>query len=193
MHHPEKTDMMLWLDLETTGADELAGDEIVEIACVLTTVDLNEVAAFAVTIHPSAVALARLMELPPVREMHEQNGLLAELLTTDTSLAQASRDLVAFLEANGAKPGETILAGSGVTHFDSRFIRYYLPDLNAFLRHWMIDIGVARRMHEMWVGELPSTVNELKTHRALDDVYCHLEEARVFSAMWQEDAARRGA
>ena len=100
---------------------------------------------------------------------------------------------MAFLEANNAPSGRTVLAGSGVSHFDCRFIRHYLPELEAFLRYWMIDIGVVRRMYELWVGELPTAVNEEKTHRALDDVYCHLEEARTFIALWGGDISRLSA
>ena len=140
---------------------------------------------------PNELAGDRLMALPPVRTIHEANGLLADInaATDELVLDAVMARLFAFLDENGAQPGATVLAGSGVSHFDRRFLRHLAPELDSFLRHWMIDIGVVRRAHEMWVGDLPSAINESKTHRSLDDVYCHLEEARAFASLWQSPGA----
>lgn len=75
-------DHLLWLDLETTGTDETK-DSIIEIGCILTTPDLRDkepTATFQRIISPSDEALGRLLRNGIVREMHEANGLLDDLL-----------------------------------------------------------------------------------------------------------------
>lgn len=188
--HPTANDYLLWLDLETSGSDE-AKDCIIEVGCVLTTEVLDEIGAWTCVVRPTPEGYGRLMLNPTVREMHETNGLLpmmrelaafgeAEWPRPD----QAAKQLLAWLEDNGARQGRTVLAGSGVGHFDRRFLDRYMPQVSRFLRYWCIDIGVVRRAHGMWVGSEVSTANDAKTHRALDDAYCHLDEARAFRNLW---------
>lgn len=64
-----------------------------------------------------------------------------------------------------------------------------MPQVSRRCAYWSIDIGVVRRAHTMWVGELPSAgLNESKTHRALDDARVHLAEARAFRDAWRSSA-----
>lgn len=70
---------LLWLDLETTGTDE-SKDSIIEIGCVLTDADLNEVSDFTMYVEPTDEALGRLLRNDIVREMHKANGLLDRVL-----------------------------------------------------------------------------------------------------------------
>ena len=180
-------DHLLWLDLETTGSDE-TNDCIIEVGCILTTHDLTEIAEFTSVVKPEPLGLGRMLQNDIVRAMHEKNGLLTDVLaTTDADKPHVvTRRLLDWLQSNGAAQGKTVLAGSGVGHFDIRFIRRYMPQLARFLRYWVIDIGSIRRAHDMWVGTTISTANDGKTHRALDDVRCHLAEARAFATFWRD-------
>jgi oligoribonuclease len=182
------TDILLWLDLETTGTDE-AKDSIIEIAVIPTTPDLDQVGEWTATDE----GLGRLLRTPVVRAMHEANGLLAELLEEGDrhhTIGAVDHQLDTWLVDQGDYLGVNswILAGSGVGHFDRRFIKAQMPKLDRRLRHWCIDVGVVRRAYSMWTdtaevhpGHVPG-----KTHRALDDVRFHLEEARMWRRMWRE-------
>jgi oligoribonuclease len=185
-------DHLVWLDLETTGSSEDKGDEIIEIGCILTNTHLDEISRFTSVVQPTALGLGRLMENKVVWDMHEQNGLLNDVLYAvqtnrpDTSLNHVTNRILGWLAGAGAQRGHTVMAGSGVGHFDSRFVRKYMPQLQpGFLKYWVIDIGVIRRAHEMWVGTAVSNENDNKTHRALDDARCHLNEARAYRDLWQ--------
>ena len=184
---PKLEDKWLWLDLETTGSDE-ANDCIIEVGCVLTTHDLIELGEFTSIVKPEALGLGRMLQNPIVRAMHEKNGLLSDVLeATDSDLPhKVTQRLLEWLVVAGGEQSKVALAGSGVGHFDIRFIRRYMPQLAKFLRYWVIDIGSIRRADDMWVGTTISVENDNKTHRALDDVYCHLAEARAFAAFWQK-------
>lgn len=179
------SDTLLWLDLETTGSDE-SKDSIIEVGCILTTHDLMPLGEFTAVVAPEAEGYGRMMLNATVRKMHDGNGLLWELSEGHGRRPhEVTKDLLAWLVGCGAKEGHTVLAGSGVGHFDRRFIARFMPQLDPFLRYWVIDIGVIRRAHEMWVGTTVSSANDGKTHRALDDIRCHLAEAQAFRDLWQ--------
>lgn len=182
-------DTLLWVDLETTGSD-VDMDCIIEVGAILTTPDLVVLGEFTKNVTPAPLGLGRLMQNPVVRDMHERNGLLPELLDPSAPVVKphhAAKALRAWAEELGAREGRTVLAGSGVGHFDRRFIARYMPQVDKFLRYWCIDVGVIRRAHEMWSSApRPSSANDSKTHRALDDIRCHLEEARAFKSLWSE-------
>lgn len=180
----ERPDLLLWLDLETTGSD-VAKDSIIEVGCVLTTTGLDPLGEFQAVVLPEAEGYGRLMLNDFVRGMHTNNGLLEDLAVgLGRKPHEVTNDLLKWATDLGAEQGRTVLAGSGVGHFDRKFIDRYMPQLSRFLRYWCIDIGVVRRAHEMWVGTVVSTANESKTHRALDDIRCHLAEAQAFKAAW---------
>ena len=181
-------DHLLWLDLETTGSDE-SKDCIIEVGAILTTEDLEPLAELDWVISPTDEALGRLLRNDVVRAMHEANGLLKFVLDgVGMKPHDAAKDLLRWLEDNGAKQGRVALAGSGVAHFDRRFLDRYMPQVTNYLRYWVIDVGVIRRAHGMWVGSEVSTANDAKTHRALDDARCHLAEARAFRDLWTREA-----
>lgn len=184
------TDPMVWLDLETTGSDE-DEDEIIEIGCVLTSHDLVEMDTYTQVVRPSKEAIRRLNNVDVVRKMHEANGLLTEIHQYYDELAgpaEVEADVIAWLTSHGCQPRKTILAGSGVGHFDRRFLRRHMPELDAFFRYWCIDIGSIRRAHRMWVGPTGniSSQNDNKNHRALFDAQCHLAEAQDYAKFWNE-------
>jgi oligoribonuclease len=185
-NRPKLTDRLLWTDLETTGSN-VDKDCIIEIGCILTTHDLIPLGEFTAIVKPDPCGLGRLLQNSVVRAMHEKNGLLADILesTDDDRQHHVTARMISWLTDLGTEKGGIALAGSGVGHFDSQFVRRYMPQLAEHLRYWVIDIGTIRRAHDMWVGTTVSTANDRKTHRALDDIRCHLEEAQAFRDMWR--------
>jgi oligoribonuclease len=183
------TDLLLWRDLETTGSSETDGDEIIEIGCILTTENLTVLGENSWLVLPGPLALGRLMQNDVVRTMHQANGLLDGILNTPhiDRPHLVTREVLYWLESLGVDIGRRglILAGSGVGHFDKRFIDKYMPQLSQILRYSVIDIGVIRRAHRMWVGTEVSAENDSKTHRALDDIRCHLAEAKAYRQLWR--------
>lgn len=191
------SDILMWWDCETTGSDELK-DCIIEVGCALTAADLSPLYSedwdpyFSMTVKPTDEALGRMMRNSIVRDMHTDNGLLAEILAGD-GLApdRVAKLLLAWLIDHGAAQGKVVICGSGVAHFDRRFVRRYMPQLDRFCRYWMIDVGVIRRAHDFWLGVPGPNMNDGKTHRALDDAKCHLAEARAYQKLWQERGVGR--
>lgn len=170
-------EILAWVDLETTGTDEQY-DPIVEVACVLTEgPELEVLAEYSSPIH--FVLGGKVQVSAYVRAMHEQSGLWKEC-----ELAPWAPDvetaMVAMLGAWG-KPHDFILAGSGVSHFDRRFLEAQMPSFTKWLRYYSVDVGVLRRSLQLiGRGDLVPAINDRKPHRALDDIRLHIEEMRHY-------------
>lgn len=177
---PPREDFILFLDLETTGTDE-DKDNIIEVGCSLISTEEGypEVSSFSAMSYPSDEAYGRMMNKQVVREMHEVNGLLEDLKAVNVRIDKVDEAVVAWLDHNVKGDNSHVpLGGSGVTHFDRRFIKRYMPKLDARLTHWAYDVGVMRRMF-MKAGA-PYASMDAKTHRALDDARVHADEFRWY-------------
>lgn len=183
-------DFILWFDLETTG--NLPTSDIIEIGAVLTDYELNEISDFSATIR--AMPSLNLFDLDPVViDMHTKNGLWRDLKTQPNHLAYDTleQDILIWLNEHTKNEKQHIpAAGSGISHFDRKYLTTYLPGLNNRLTYWNLDIGVVRRFMELAHTPLDKALVEAKTHRALDDAKAHVQEARVWRDLMQSQLNR---
>ena len=164
---------LFWLDIETTGLNR-AFHDIVEIAAVVTTPDLDEVATFARVVKPWVGWENRINDF--VLDMHTRTGLLTEI-PDGTPDPEVARQLAEFAgDHKGA-----YLAGSGV-HFDRAFIEHkWRPSPLAPLHYRHFDVSTLRTFVKLYA---PDAVYEQKnTHRAMDDVQDAIAELRHYRAM----------
>lgn len=179
--------LLAGIDLETTGSDETK-DLIIEAALIICNgqAPYDEVARWSGVIAPQTENWSMPAK---VIEMHTRNGLLADLFCPPGtpgvfSLEGAEREMVKTLGQLG-KPHEFALFGSGVAHFDRRFIAAHMPKLDRWFRYWVIDVGVLRRsLRSMGLtGLVESTPapSADKTHRAIADIAGHFAELRHYA------------
>lgn len=74
------------------------------------------------------------------------------------------------------------LGGSGVSHFEARWLPLWFPKFNEWLHHSTLDVGVLRRFIENVANRpklVPQSTRTLE-HRAMDDVQMHLREGRKY-------------
>jgi oligoribonuclease len=176
-----------WLDLETTGHEHELLGSILEVGVIITDPRLDELAVAEWLVEP---APGHLDTMPnPVWKMHTENGLLDRLAYGATPVPAVDVELAALLDRYG--PGKLALAGSGVGHYDSRWLRHHMPMASARLTYWTYDVGVIRRFVTNLLGgtwdEGPGTPELLadsppggKPHRALADARLHLNEMRHY-------------
>lgn len=179
--------LICWLDLETTGTDERAPlASILEIGVVLTTADpsLSIIDEWEAVVHRHDDELADACD-EYVTNMHKSSGLWD--LVTDYSHASPMtlvRDTAQeWLNAHHPSKEHVILAGSGVGHFDSRWLAVHMPDFRKRFTYWSLDVGVLRRWGQFLNVEIPEVsalegTDGLVPHRALDDAYAALAQAR---------------
>lgn len=182
----DKYTHLLWVDLETTGTDENL-DGIVEIACILTPLDLSEqLFNYQAVTWPGTDAINRLLANEYVLNMHKDSGLYAEIGDNGLDAANAAVTVVDLMRVHEVESHKVLIAGSGVAHFDRRFIKAHMRELDGYLAYPALDVGVLRRAAEMWGLDLHDYPEpERKTHRAMDDICLHLDEGRWFRDRFQ--------
>lgn len=205
----------LWVDLETTGTDETRG-EVLEVGAILTTLDAvaTEVSRYQLTIKPANRAWFSAMSNVVVK-MHSESGLLDDIAGVEEEMPREAVDrmLVAWRraavrEARAAGHVVTtplVLAGSGVGHFDGRWLRLHFPEFSRALTYYTLDVGVLRRAFAAmatpvqrgtywWTGaEMPRyEFPERKAHRGLDDVVDHVAEWRWYASHMRNPCAWAG-
>lgn len=179
MSHPEKSKVVAFLDLETTGNEPT--DRIIEVGVVLTDRDLNIIADYSAVAKPIKWDWLRDLMPPVVRDMHTTNGLIDEVERYGRDILDIDAEVADLLRAHNGN-GHVPLGGSGVGHFDMRYIRAEMRQTASHLAYWAYDIGVVRRFLRWWGIEVTEarSAKDLKTHRALDDAYAALAETKAF-------------
>lgn len=174
---------LVWTDLETTGSDE-AKHWPLEVGIILTDPQLNELARFQSLVDPP-------MYHPPywptepndfVREMHTKNGLWDEVVGEGLGarhLDTVDRKIVMWLLDQDVLPREGFIAGSGVSHFDRRWIHRFFPLFDAHLHYPAIDVGVMRRM--LLMNDIDLGVPKPKDHRVMGDVENAIAQLKSFN------------
>lgn len=179
----------LWCDLETTGLNEV-DDPIIEIGIVITNIapPCNEVASYEAVIRPESHCWTDRMD-PYVYRMHSSNSLLDDIERAGRPMQDVEHEILALLMSLG-RPHNFMLAGSGVSHFDRRFIIEQMPKLNKWLQHPSLDVGTIRRAIKFCGRRDLEAFGETfqgsdKPHRGLADVRDHLNEYRQYASIIQ--------
>lgn len=170
--------MIAWIDLETTGLDPKL-NTVIEVACVVTDTDYNEIASFESLVHPrqnktySAVAL----------DMHKKSGLWWEVLKCRKGVEEVDDDLNAFMRgAVNSSELPYVLGGQSV-HFDRGFMEIWMPYSAKLLTHRQIDVSGLKLFVSNATGipadDLPPNKSNT-THRAMDDIRASIESVKWY-------------
>jgi oligoribonuclease len=171
------TDRLAWIDCEMTGLN-LARDALVEIACIVTDGELNELdSGVDLVIKPPAEALDQMPDV--VREMHTASGLLTELAGGIT-LAEAQDLVLQYLRGYVPDPGKVPLCGNSIAT-DRMFIARDMPELDGFLHYRMVDVSSVKELARRWYPRAYYASPEKRGgHRALADIRESIAELRYY-------------
>lgn len=189
---------LLWLDLETDGNTPEMGGIILEIGVVATSADSALTSSFSFnSLVYNPCQISTVWELMPkvVQKMHLTNGLWDDWICMnnvvnagDLHYSRVEQRLIALME--DTHPNEKwAIAGSGVSHFDMRFLRVFMPNLVAKCAYYQYDVGSVRRFLKLANRDdlLPRAADaSLKTHRGLDDAMQHAAEARHYMQVFKK-------
>jgi len=177
-----------WIDLETTGIDDRL-DPILEIGLIITrtTPPFKTVVAYEAVVAPEGNWRDRMDDF--VLDMHTGNNLLNDIESHGRLLADVEQEVISLLKEHG-RPHNYMLAGSGVSHFDRRFIASQMPGLEKWLQYPNMDVGILRRAlkfsgrRDLDAFGQTFAISTDKPHRGLDDVADHLNEWRVYAEIF---------
>ncbi|MBE6478062.1 MAG: oligoribonuclease [Propionibacteriaceae bacterium] len=170
--------MLVWIDCEMTGLD-LAHDELIEVACLVTDGELNiQGEGVDVLIKPSDAAMANMGEF--VTEMHTASGLLEELKTCTTTMREAEEQVLAYIKQYVPEPRKAPLAGNTIGT-DRTFLAKDMPELEAHVHYRNVDVSSIKELARRWY---PRTFFNAPAkngnHRALADIMESIEELAYY-------------
>jgi oligoribonuclease len=171
------TDRLVWIDCEMTGLD-LATDALVEIACIVTDGELNELdEGIDLIIKPPAEALDQMPEL--VREMHTTSGLLAEL-GGGITVGEAEDQVLGYIVQHIPEPRKAPLCGNSIAT-DRAFLMRDMPRLDEYLHYRMVDVSSIKELARRWYPRAYFNSPAKKGgHRALADIRESILELRYY-------------
>jgi len=166
-----------WIDVETTGVD-VEKDKILEVAVIVTNSELVELAELDIVISGYANDPDFVIN-PFVLDLHTRNGLWAEIAQKGVTQERAEQWLGNFLTDHLGGRKQLIQAGSGVSHFDSKFIAKAFPEASKLLTFWTNDAAILKRAFEQAGFKTPKKGR--KDTRGLADVRQHIEEWKFYT------------
>lgn len=178
---------LLWIDLETTGSN-VKDHAILEVAFILTdAIGDNEMVRAEQVIGRQFMNnwtaedwIAWYKPDDVVLKMHKDNGLWDDVTRSQISIQHADLALSNDLAKRGVKDKKVMIAGSGVGHFDRKFIDAYMPLTSSMLAYAAFDTGCIRRALVMSGFQFEADQHKTKSHRAMDDIELHLYEWRRY-------------
>ena len=174
------SDVLVWIDMEMTGLDP-EKERIIEIATILTDGNLVEIATGPdLVIHADDAVLAAMDEWN--RTHHGASGLTERVKASTITDGDAEAQTLAFVNQHCTGKDRPVLAGNSI-HQDRRFIRRYMPKLDARLHYRMVDVSTIKELSRRWFPQITAKQPPKKdTHRALDDIRESIEELRFYRA-----------
>ena len=161
-------DRLVWIDCEMTGLD-LAKDALIEIAALVTDGELQVLGeGIDVVIHTDDATLDSMPEV--VRDMHARSGLTEAVRHSTLSLAEAERQVLAYVRTWVPEARSAPLAGNSVAT-DRAFLARDMSELDGYLHYRMVDVSSIKELCRRWYPRVYfAQPAKGLAHRALADI-----------------------
>lgn len=171
-----KDGRLIWIDLEMTGLDAQR-DSIIEIATVVTTIDLETVQEGPVlAIHQPDHVLDGMDDWNT--RQHAQSGLTDRVRASRIDAVEAERVTLMFLARHVAE-GSSPMCGNSICQ-DRRFLAREMPQLEAFFHYRNLDVSTLKILAGLWAPDVLRGVNKTAEHLALADIRDSINELRHY-------------
>ncbi|WIM67226.1 oligoribonuclease [Corynebacterium breve] len=169
-----KNNRLVWIDLEMTGLD-VHRHVIVEIAALVTDANLNILdEGIDLVVHATEEELAEMDDF--VNNMHNENGLTAQIRESTVTMQEAEDAVLALVEKHCDPAHPAPLAGNSIAT-DRAFLREQMPRLDAALHYRMIDVSSIKELSRRWFPKAYfKQPAKGMAHRALADIVESIRE-----------------
>ncbi len=167
---------LIWLDMEMTGL-EVESCRILEVGLIATDGDLNVLAEGPDVVVRQSKALLDAMDAWNLKT-HGESGLIERVLASDVDEAEAERRCLEFV-AQWVPKGATPLCGNSI-HQDRRFMKAYMPKLEAWFHYRNIDVSAVKELAKRWNPKVYNGVKKELRHTAMADAMESIEELRHY-------------
>jgi oligoribonuclease len=168
----DRANNLIWIDLEMTGLSPDT-DTIIEIATVVTDKHLNELAEGPVlAIHQSPETMEAMDEWNT--RQHGDSGLIARVLGSSVSAAEAEADTIVFLE-KWVDAGASPMCGNSICQ-DRRFMAREMPTLERYFHYRNLDVSTLKILAQQWAPTVANGFTKESEHLALSDIRDSIEE-----------------
>ncbi|MCG8070676.1 MAG: oligoribonuclease [Candidatus Thiodiazotropha taylori] len=173
---PVDASNLIWIDLEMTGLDTQQ-DEIIEIATIVTDVNLNILAEGPViAVHQSQAVLDGMDEWN--QRQHGGSGLLERVKQSQYSEAEAQAETIRFLQQY-VPAGASPMCGNSICQ-DRRFLARTMPELEAYFHYRNLDVSTLKELINRWSPSLSEGFTKQGKHLALDDIKDSIAELHFY-------------
>jgi Oligoribonuclease (3''->5'' exoribonuclease) len=173
-------DVIVWADVETTGLHAGKPDQLLEIAVLVTDLDLNILdneGYHAVAQHDPTV---RDIADDYVKAMHDDSGLWKQL-PGGKHYEVIDDEAVHYIQQFAPEPRQARLAGNSV-RLDANFIDEFLPRTSAHLHYRILDVSSIAFETEATL-HVKAFEKEL-LHEAMADIRESIEELRYLRSFY---------
>src|SRR4051812_12926965 len=166
-------DRLVWIDCEMTGLD-LAIDELVEVAVVITDYDLVPVdPGFEIVIKPDQSAWDNMGDF--VRTMHTTSGLIEEI-PNGVTVAEAEYEVLEYILKHVPNVSSAPLAGNTIGT-DRAFLAKFMPRVDGHLHYRSVDVSSIKELARRWYPRVYFQAPAKNGgHRALADILESIRE-----------------
>lgn len=172
----DKKQTLIWIDLEMTGLVPET-DRIIEIATLVTDVDLNVIAEGPVlAVKQTDAALAAMDDWN--QRTHGGSGLINRVKASTTGDAEAEAATLEFLRQYCDK-GASPMCGNSICQ-DRRFLARYMPTLENHFHYRNLDVSTLKELAKRWRPEVLASLKKRATHQAMEDIKDSIAELRHY-------------
>ena len=187
MEQQLRTDLLVWVDLETTGLDranQMKGvheHKILEVGMHITDSNFNIIdKGFEAVIFHRKQVLDECMS-DDVKKMHTESGLLDRVANSDYSLKTIEQMMIDYLKSFNIQPGSSPICGNNVS-FDKNFLDAQMPGFTQFLHYRKIDVSSFKEVVARLYPDIAATASAAKSykHRGLEDIQESIAEFKFY-------------